>query len=77
MDTTEIINTIGIPHPKLYYLEKKGYIKPKKTLLSYKKRREYSQEDVEKVRLIWKYLKKGFKYNAAYEKAIAQLKISQ
>ncbi len=77
MHTTEIINTIGIPHPKLYYLEKKGYIKPKKILLSQNKRREYTKEDAEKIRIIWKYLKKGFKYNAAYQKAIAQLKISQ
>ncbi len=52
MHTTEVINTIGIPHAKLYYLEQTGYIKPKKIPLSHKKHRKYTKQVAEKIRLI-------------------------
>ena len=35
--------------------------------------REYSELDVRKVRLIWKYLERGFKHKIAYEKAMEEL----
>jgi hypothetical protein len=34
--------------------------------------REYSSQDVVMIRLIWKYLKQGFKHKAAYRKALAE-----
>lgn len=71
--TPELLSKIDIPRQKLYYLEQKGFIKPKKTLIGDKEFREYSEEDVKKVELIWKYLKKGFKYKIAYEKAMEEL----
>ena len=71
--TPEILAKIDIPRAKLYYLEQKGFIKPGKTRIGEKAYREYSEEDVKKVEHIWKYLKKGFKYNAAYEKAMEDL----
>ena len=35
--------------------------------------REYSEVDVKKIALIWKYLKKGFKHKSAYQKALEEL----
>jgi hypothetical protein len=35
--------------------------------------REYSELDVRKIRLIWKYLQRGFKHKIAYEKAMEEL----
>ncbi len=77
MRTPDLLAKIDIPRQKLYYLEQKGYIKPKKTVIGEKEFREYTEEDVEKVACIWKYLKKGFKYKVAYEKAIEEIKGSQ
>lgn len=72
--TPELLAKIDIPRQKLYYLEQKGFIKPHKTVIGDKEFREYSDEDVKKVEYIWKYLKKGFKYKMAYEKAMEELK---
>jgi DNA-binding transcriptional MerR regulator len=71
--TPELLRKIDIPRQKLYYLEQKGYIKPQKTVIGDKEFREYTDEDVKKVECIWKYLKKGFKYKVAYEKAMEEL----
>lgn len=71
--TAELLAKIDIPRQKLYYLEQKGYIKPSKTVVGDKEFREYSAEDAQKVEYIWKYLKKGFKYRVAYEKAMADI----
>ncbi len=71
--TPELLAKIDIPRQKLYYLEQKGFIKPKKTVIGEKEFREYSEEDVKKVEFIWKYLKRGFKYKIAYEKAIEEI----
>ncbi|MBI5971095.1 MAG: hypothetical protein HY884_08080 [Deltaproteobacteria bacterium] len=64
---------IDIPRQKLYYLEQKGYIKPHKTVIGDKEFREYSDEDVKKIELIWKHLKKGFKYKIAFANAMDEL----
>jgi len=71
--TPELLAKIDIPRQKLYYLEQKGYIKPHKTAIGDKEFREYSDEDVKKIEFIWKYLKKGFKYKIAFEKAMEEL----
>lgn len=71
--TPELLARIDIPRQKLYYLEQKGFIKPEKTVIGDKEFREYSEEDVKKVEHIWKYLKRGFKYKIAYEKAMEEL----
>ena len=73
MKTPELLTKIDIPRHRLYYLEQKGYITPKKTTVGEKEFREYSKDDLDKVELIWKYLKKGFKYKVAYEKAMEEL----
>ncbi len=71
--TPELLAKIDIPRQKLYYLEQKGFIRPSKTVIGEKEFREYSDEDVKKVEHIWKYLKKGFKYKIAYEKALEEM----
>ncbi|MEE9613431.1 MAG: MerR family transcriptional regulator [Thermodesulfobacteriota bacterium] len=73
MRTPELLQKIDIPRQKLYYLEQKGYIKPQKTVIGEKAFRDYTDDDVEKVACIWNYLKKGFKYKVAYEKAMEEL----
>jgi len=73
MKTSEILQKIDIPRHKLYYLEQKGYIAPTRTPMGDLEAREYSSHDVVMIRLIWKYLKKGFKHKAAYRKALAEL----
>ncbi|MBZ0221139.1 MAG: hypothetical protein QY316_00165 [Thermodesulfobacteriota bacterium] len=75
--TPELLSKIDIPRQKLYYLEQKGFIKPRKILIGDKEFREYSEEDAKKVEFIWKYLKKGFKYKIAYEKAMEELQNPQ
>lgn len=73
ISTPELLAKVDIPRHKLYYLEQKGYIKPRKKAIGEKEFREYSEEDVRMVAHIWKYLKQGFKYKAAYEKAVEEL----
>jgi len=75
--TAELLALIDIPRQKLYYLEQKGYIKPQKTTVGEKEFRQYSETDVKKVESIWKYLKKGFKYKIAFEKAMAEMEDPQ
>ncbi|MFZ3072609.1 MAG: MerR family transcriptional regulator [Thermodesulfobacteriota bacterium] len=77
MRTPELLAKIDIPRHKLYYLEQKGYIKPHKTVIGEKEFREYNEEDVKKVEVIWKYLKKGFKYKIAFEKAMEEISTLQ
>lgn len=77
MRTPDLLAKIDIPRQKLYYLEQKGFIRPQKITIGDKEFREYSEEDVRKVEYIWKYLKKGFKYKIAYEKAMEEIQNPQ
>ena len=74
MKTSEIINKLDIPRHKLYYLEQKGYVKPKRIPMGDLEAREFSKQDFERVKLIWKYLKRGFKHKTAYKMAADELK---
>lgn len=73
MRTSDILKKLNIPRHKLYYLEQKGYIKPKRIPMGELETREYSEEDFKKLELIWKYLKSGFKHKIAYQKAMEEL----
>jgi hypothetical protein len=70
MKTADILERIDIPRHKLYYLEQKGYVAPRRIPFGDLEAREYSDEDFEKVRLIWHFLKLGFRYRVAYAKAM-------
>lgn len=77
MTTAEVIKSIRIPRDRLYYLEQKGFINPKKILVGEREARDYSEEDIEKIILIWKYVQEGFRYRVAYQKALESLKINR
>ena len=73
MRTKDVLEKIDIPRDRLYYLEYKGFIKPKRIPMGEIEAREFSDKDFYKIRVIWKYLKQGFKYRVAYKKAIEEL----
>ncbi len=73
MKTAEILDLIKIPRHKLYYLEQKGYITPRRIPMGDLEARDYSPEDVAKIKLIWKYLKRGFRHKVAYRKAMEEM----
>ena len=73
MRTSDILKKLSIPRHKLYYLEQKGYIKPKRIPMGELEAREYSEEDFNMLELIWKYLQSGFKHRIAYQKALEDL----
>ncbi len=71
--TAEVLRQVDIPRHRLYYLEQKGYIVPKRIPMGELEARVYSDDDMAKIRLIWKYLKKGFKHKVAFQKAMEEL----
>jgi DNA-binding transcriptional MerR regulator len=73
MNTSELLDQIDIPRHKLYYLEQKGYINPKRIPMGDLEAREFNQIDFEKVKAIWKHLQKGFRHKIAYQKAMEEL----
>ena len=73
MQTLEVLKKIDIPRHKLYYLEQKGYINPKKITRGDLEMREYTEDDFRKIQIIWKFLKQGFKHKVAYQKAMEDL----
>lgn len=73
MNTSDVLKRVNIPRHKLYYLEQKGYITPKKVAIGELEVREYSPEDVLKIQLIWKYLQLGLKHKVAYQKALEEI----
>lgn len=74
MKTSEIISRLDIPRHKLYYLEQKGYVRPKRIPMGDLEAREFSKQDFERVKVIWKYLRRGFKHKAAYQMALEEMK---
>ncbi len=71
--TAHILERTGIPRHKLYYLEQKGYIKPRRVPSGDLETREYSQRDLAMVESVWKYLKMGFKHKVAYRKSVEEM----
>ena len=72
--TSEVVSEVGIPRQKLYYLEQKAFVKPETERRGEKTFRFYPDGEVEKIRAIWKYLRQGFRYRVAYERALEELK---
>ena len=73
MKTSEVISKLDIPRHKLYYLEQKGYIHPKRIPMGDLESREFSEQDFERVKIIWKYLQRGYKHRAALQMASEEL----
>ena len=74
MTTAELLQEVDIPRQRLYYLEQKGFIQPVKKRIGEKQFREYSREDLDKVRAIWRHLQQGLRYRVAYERALEDLR---
>ena len=74
MKTSEILNKLDIPRHKLYYLEQKGYVSPKRIPMGDLEAREYIRQDFERIKTIWKYLQRGYKHKAAYQMAVEEMK---
>ncbi|MFA5073429.1 MAG: MerR family transcriptional regulator [Nitrospirota bacterium] len=75
MKTSEIIQELDIPRHKLYYLEQKGYVKPKRIPMGDLEARVFSKQDFLRVKYIWKYLQQGYKHKAAFAMAERDLKM--
>ena len=73
MITSQVMRLIDIPRHKLYYLEQKGFIRPQKVQVGEREFRIYPPEEVRRAAVLWKYLKAGFKYSVAREKAGQEL----
>ncbi len=73
LTTAHILQKVGIPRHKLHDLEIKGYITPRLKPIGHLEMRLFSHEDLEKITLIWKYLKEGFNHDLAYEKTMKDL----
>jgi DNA-binding transcriptional MerR regulator len=74
MKTSEIISKLDIPRHKLYYLEQKGYVKPKRIPMGDLEAREFSKQDFERVKIIWKFLQRGYKHKMAFQMASEEMK---
>ncbi|MBI3954370.1 MAG: Lrp/AsnC ligand binding domain-containing protein [Chloroflexi bacterium] len=59
----------GLPKRFVYYLESLGYIKPRKVPKARIARRDYSAEDLQLLRSIWRYYQRGFSLQHAYKQA--------
>lgn len=73
LTTAHILRKVGIPRHKLHYLEKKGYITPHRVPMGNVELRLFGSEDLEKITLLWKYLKEGFNDQTAYQKTMKDL----
>ena len=77
MKTAEIIDKLSIPRHKLYYLEQKGYVHPKRIPMGDLEAREFSKQDFERIKAIWKYLQRGYKHKIAFQMASEELKMEK
>ena len=73
LTTANILQKVGIPRHKLHFLEKKGYVRPRLIPMGQLEIRLFAAEDLEKITLLWKYLKEGFSDQIAYQKAMKDL----
>jgi hypothetical protein len=73
MNTTEVLKRVpGIDKRTLYYWESLGLINPKKVKKKRIERRDYSQNDLQKIQLIWKFYEQGFPPLVAFQKAVGE-----
>ncbi|MDD5082468.1 MAG: MerR family transcriptional regulator [Dehalococcoidales bacterium] len=70
---TQFSRVTGASVDELHYMEKKGFIRPNRTRLKRREVRQYPKEQVQQVKLILKYRREGFTWDAAFEKARGEL----
>ena len=69
MGISELARELGVSADLLRYLEHKGFVEPSRRILKKREVRDYSDEQVDFVKLIAKYIRQGFKHDIAYQKA--------
>lgn len=72
MRITEVSRHCGFSPDQIRYFEKKGYLHPRMILVKTRRVRDYSDDDVQFIMLISKYVAEGFRDDAAYEKAMEE-----
>jgi len=77
MRITELSKRFGITTDQIRYLERKGYIQSTWTYLSKRKIRYYTNQDINKLELLTKYLDLGFRYDIAYQKTTEEMQNPQ
>lgn len=70
---TDMAKITGASADELRYLERKGFVKPTRKKLKLRKVREYQEADVRKLKLIIKYRRQGFTWDAAFKRAMREL----
>ena len=74
MRITQVAKKIGATVDEVRYLEVKGYIEGSWMQLKSREVRDYSEAEVLKAELIFKYRRLGFELAAAYERAMEELR---
>lgn len=75
MKAGEILGKIqGLTKNHLFYYEAMGFLKPKKVKKGKVNRRDYSKEDFEKIKLLWKYYQMGFPPKLCNQKAEEEMR---
>ena len=70
---TDLARITGASADELRYLERKGFVNPARKKLKLRKVREYQDADTRKLKLIIKYRRQGFTWDAAFERAMREL----
>ncbi len=68
MELKEVLAQVpGLEKRFVYYLESLGYIRPRRVPKRRIARRDYSPEDVRRIRELWRYYQRGYSLQAAQE----------
>ena len=73
MHITEMSRLSGASTDELRYMERKGFLVSMAHVLKHRQVRDYPESEVGKARLIAKYRKLGFTWDAAFRKAQEEL----
>ncbi len=73
MRVTELARITGASVDELRYMERKGFINAVRARLKKREVRQYPDGDARKVKLIIKYRRQGFIWDAAFQKARREL----
>ena len=76
MNLKEVLLQVpGAQRRFVYYLESQGYIQPKKVPKLRIARRDYSERDLQVIRETWRYYRRGFSLQAAYELGVQRERV--
>lgn len=73
MHIMELARLTGASVDEIRYMEKKGFISPVRARPKQREVRQYQDEDMRKVRLIVKYRRQGFTWDAAFQRTLREM----